>query len=609
MQFTKTLKSTFVSIRVLEAFLVPAFTTLRREAAKFTSTMISKGKQKSSSPIQNLPMEILCLIYARVDATNAFGPSTAQSEAASLGSVCRRWRSAALATHEIWSNIQLSIRCTRIRAYPKHVLDTLELHLSRAGKQPLFLTVSWEGPSPKRGVGIEAKGPGLLDTILSRSKNWERLAITLGHDSPHNTCFQFIQSRVMGAISTLRTLTLRLEGTQDGYNFPSPSDRSARQIVRDLLKANPLLSTFNFSSTFINYPILPFKPDPDFPFGQITHINLYLKAGLTRKVTKLCPNLVSARFSVEPSLDGPYEYDYNIIDGQADGVRKDHNDHLPNLQELTIEVLDVPDPYEGPHKRSKFYMAEDSSFWDSQRVIELLTCPKLEFLALVSDSPQTRRPYFGSNFYTNSITSFLRRSKATRSLKRLHIDGMPITGQCLVKILQLTPCLVELNVVEAEPSDERRQNCLSGRSHSSRCALTTSPILLKEMIISPSRGCKLLPDLERMKMKVYSDWTDNLFETMVESRSPSSVFPLEHVELSVVDNTRYLQLIRLLKMKQDGMGIIVRFGEGEEEEEMIGLGMGSYDTEWEAAELRADNPASEEGSEEDTMSTEGDDER
>lgn len=117
---------------------------------------------RRSAPVSKLPSELLGGIFLHLLPADLNIPQACedvQSLRALVGLICRKWRSVALSTPQLWATIAWRDTCTV-------TVDHLDSWLLKSGSCPLTIKVPYWGP-----------GERIISLLLSSSRRWERLYI------------------------------------------------------------------------------------------------------------------------------------------------------------------------------------------------------------------------------------------------------------------------------------------------------------------------------------------------------------------------------------------------------------------------------------------------
>ncbi|KAJ6617633.1 hypothetical protein B0H10DRAFT_2032296 [Mycena sp. CBHHK59/15] len=132
---------------------------------------LANEDQQHSPPIQNLPPELLCEIFAfTLPQMHEHSPSAPQMHESPwvLGHVCRHWRTLALACPVLWSCFVIASNM------PARALPVLQQQLERAGGAPLDVLFRWN-----KGDFWKAHTDEARSALIAHCARWRRLYLQI----------------------------------------------------------------------------------------------------------------------------------------------------------------------------------------------------------------------------------------------------------------------------------------------------------------------------------------------------------------------------------------------------------------------------------------------
>jgi len=142
----------------------------------------TKTAQIPSSPIRDLPLEVLSTIFAWAMVDSQHSSTSCCNDLLKFILVCSQWRDAAQSSPTVWSTINVILartaRATRVSRQARQ-LAAVETYLRRSGQVPLKISISCtQFPSADE----------IVQRLVAHSSRWETLNIKLTLVNTLTTC-------------------------------------------------------------------------------------------------------------------------------------------------------------------------------------------------------------------------------------------------------------------------------------------------------------------------------------------------------------------------------------------------------------------------------------
>ncbi|KAJ6520523.1 hypothetical protein C8R45DRAFT_1121060 [Mycena sanguinolenta] len=307
------------------------------------------------SPLRRIPAEILSFIFLLSTPTISevryvpwheylfWSPWT-------LGRVCRRWRSVALASPALWSSIIM--RNPNDEESEFYSLPMLEEQLTRSGMSPLHVVFDYESFNDKTGGHV---AEDVLKTLARHSSRWKSLYITA-------TQFTRLTS-VRGRLPLLEKLAVWGRDEEAICSGDSPAPEINHFLIA------PRLQSVEVDDGF---------PWFDFPWAQLTRYEAlgpwggHISALVHLKNAELCSFMIAD----EPDLHDPYTWgDHTVQLLKLRQLQITTQRFFPGIEEYWVSI---PDGL--LHALPLFQLA---SMFSLTKLHIVMGCPEVEALRRV----------------------------------------------------------------------------------------------------------------------------------------------------------------------------------------------------------------------------------
>ncbi|KAL0066780.1 hypothetical protein AAF712_006172 [Marasmius tenuissimus] len=360
----------------------------------------------SPHPINQIPIELLILIFKHTIYQSLgghsvhFDPIRPESTfpANKLSSICRRWRTLALSTPDLWSDISIN----SLEAFERcHLgwLDALKLHLERSKDSPIGIALT---------LGI--------DEDLESVSNLPPFFDLLGVIAPHSHWLRSLKAFHLETLSFVTTEqnVIDLNESISRSSFPRLQELSVA-VCADLW-SDPTHQTQVHQSLQ--------RPLSSLPWHQITTLGLELDYSNDIPTILLgCPAVASLTISLSIfksiQMSSMNEGTFNGLpgwftrDGDAEAVSWQTTRErtiLSHLQELTLRISTFITP---------------GTYIATSHLLEVISCPSLVSLSL-EGTGVTDGSASAVRGCLNAVCGFLQSSGSGTRLRRLALTEIPI---------------------------------------------------------------------------------------------------------------------------------------------------------------------------------------
>jgi len=195
-------------------------------------------KRALISPVRKLPNEILASIFTYCLGNGYFSNSQYYQDP-NFVTVCSLWRSVALNSPEIWSNVSLTLEDNYV---PSRTIRAVTRHLAQSQMRPLVATLRIKfGPYPYHHTAADC-----LTAFLSQAHRWRNLSIYLQDNAARSS------DDIWGLLTKIEHLPL-LQTLEFASNFSDTNQTEC--VASQILVASPNLRHLRVQGTGNTIPL------------------------------------------------------------------------------------------------------------------------------------------------------------------------------------------------------------------------------------------------------------------------------------------------------------------------------------------------------------------